>query len=121
MNTLDLNIIMEVPKGLKQPGFDGLRETEGFAKPNRERRLLTMIRTFRQLGTPSILPPGTPLKQVKILRNAMAKMYNDPEFHKDYRKLVGEDMERGIKELPRDPDIIDLFKKLNAAGPLPAG
>ena len=124
---LDLHVIMEVPKGLKQPGFDGLPEIEEFAKSDRERKLLAMIRTFRQVGTPSILPPGTPPEQVKILRNAMAKMYSDPEFHKDYRKLVGEEptpllgeeMERGIKDLPRDPEIVDLFKKLNAAGPLP--
>ena len=34
--------------------------------------------------------------------------------------LLGEEMERAIKELPRDPEIIDLFKKLNAAGALPA-
>ena len=75
-----------------------------------------------------VLPPGTPAEQVKILRTAMAKMYSDPEFHKDYKKLVGEEptpilgeeMERGIKELPRDPELVDLFKKLNAAGPLPA-
>ena len=25
-------------------------------------------------------------------------------------------MERAIKDLPRDPEIVDLFKKLNAAG-----
>jgi tripartite-type tricarboxylate transporter receptor subunit TctC len=125
---LDVHVIMEVPKGLKQPGFDGLPEIEEFAKSERERRLLAMVRTFRQVGTPSMLPPGTPPEQVKILRQAMAKMYSDPEFHKDYRKLVGEeptpllgeDMERAIKDLPRDPEIIDLFKKLNAAGPLPA-
>ncbi len=29
---LDLHVIMEVPKGLKQPGFDGLPEIEEFAK-----------------------------------------------------------------------------------------
>lgn len=124
---LDLHVIMEVPKGLKQPGFDGLPEIEEFAKSERERKLLAMVRTFRQVGTPSMLPPGTPAEQVKILRNAMAKMYSDPEFHKDYRKLVGEEptpilgeeMERGIRDLPRDPELVDLFKKLNAAGPLP--
>jgi len=33
---------------------------------------------------------------------------------------LAEDMERAIKDLPRDPEIVDLFKKLNAAGPLPA-
>ncbi len=125
---LDLHVIMEVPKGLKQPGFDGLPEIEEFAKSDKERKLLAMVRTFRQVGTPSMLPPGTPPEQVKILRTAMAKMYSDPEFHKDYRKLVGEEptpilgeeMERGIKDLPRDPELVDLFKKLNAAGPLPA-
>ncbi len=76
----------------------------------------------------SILPPGTPKEQVKILREAMAKMLNDPEFQKDYKKFVGEEptplmpeeMERAVKELPTDPKIVDLFKKLNAAGPLPA-
>jgi hypothetical protein len=125
---IDLHVIMEVPKGLKQPGFDGLPEIEEFAKSEKERKLLAMVRTFRQVGTPSMLPPGTPPEQVKILRTAMAKMYSDPEFYKDYRKLVGEEptpilgeeMERGIKDLPRDPELVDLFKKLNAAEPLPA-
>lgn len=124
---IDIHVIMEVPKGLKQAGFDRLPEIEEFAKSERERKLLAMIRTFRQIGTPSILPPGTPPEQVKILRQAMAKMFSDPEFHKEYKKLVGEeptpllaeDMERAIKDLPRDPEIIDLFKKLNAAGAMP--
>jgi tripartite-type tricarboxylate transporter receptor subunit TctC len=124
---IDVHAIMEVPKGLKQPGFDHLPEIEEFAKSEKEHKLLAMIRTFRQIGTPSLLPPGTPREQVKILRDAMARMFSDPEFHKDYKKLVGEEptplpgdqMERAIKELPRDPEIVDLFKKLNAAGPLP--
>ncbi len=125
---IDIHVIMEVPKGLKQQGFDRLPEIEEFAKTEKERKLLAMIRTFRQIGTPSILPPRVPAEQVNILRQAMAKMYSDPEFHKEYKKLVGEEptpllgeeMERAIKDLPRDPEIVDLFKKLNAAGPLPA-
>ncbi len=125
---IDIHAIMEVPKGLKQPGFDRLPEIEEFAKSEREHKLLAMIRTFRQIGTPSILPPGTPKDRVRILRDAMTKMFSDPEFHKEYKKLVGEEptplsgeeTERGIKDLPRDPEIVDLFKKLNAAGPLPA-
>jgi tripartite-type tricarboxylate transporter receptor subunit TctC len=125
---LDIHAIMEVPKGLKQAGFERLPEIEEFARTDRERKLLAMIRTFRQIGTPSILPPGTPREQVKILRAATAKMFSDPDFHRDYKKLVGEEptpllgeeMERAVKELPRDPEIIELFKKLNAADPLPA-
>jgi tripartite-type tricarboxylate transporter receptor subunit TctC len=125
---LDVHAIMEVPKGLKQPGLDRLPEIEDFVRSERERKLLAMIRIFRQFGTPSILPPGTPREQVKILRAAVAKMFKDPDFHKDYKKfvgeeptpLLGEDMERALNELPRDPEIVELFKQLNAAGPLPA-
>ena len=124
---LDIHAIMEVPKGLKQPGFDRLPEIGDFAQSERERKLLAMIRTFRQFGTPSILPPATPREPVNILREAMAKMFKDPDFHKDYKKfvgeeptpLLGEEMERALKELPRDAEVIELFKKLNAAGPLP--
>jgi tripartite-type tricarboxylate transporter receptor subunit TctC len=125
---LDVHAIMEVPKGLKQPGFDRLPEIEDFVQAERERKVLAMIRIFRQFGTPSILPPGTPREQVKILREAMAKMFKDPDFHKDYKKLVGEEptpllgeeMDRALGELPRDPEIVELFKKLNAAGSLPS-
>ena len=34
--------------------------------------------------------------------------------------ILPEEMESSMKELPRDPEIIDLFKKINGAGPLPA-
>jgi tripartite-type tricarboxylate transporter receptor subunit TctC len=125
---LDIQAIMEVPKGLKQPGFESLPEIEDFVQSERERKLLAMIRIFRQFGTPSILPPGTPREQVNILREGMAKMFKDPDFHRDYKKfvgeeptpLLGEEMDRALKELPRDAEIVELFKKLNASGPLPA-
>ena len=79
-----------------------------------------MIRIFRQFGTPSILPPGTPREQVRILREGMAKTFKDPEFHRDYKKfvgeeptpLLGEEMDRALKELPRDQEIVELFKSL---------
>lgn len=127
-NMLDIHAIMEVPRGLKQPGFDKLPEIDEFTKNSRERRLTAMVRAFRQVGSPYILPPGTPPEPVKILRQAFTKTFNDPEFHKEYKKMVGEEptpinpeeMDKLIKELPRDPEIIDLFKKINAAGPLPA-
>ena len=57
----------------------------------------------------------------------MTKVFKDPEFQKDYLKLVGEEptpvmpdeMEKLVRELPRDPEIVALFKKINEAGPLP--
>ena len=124
---IDIHAIMEVPRGLKQSGFDRLPEIDEFAKTARERRLTSIVRAFRQVGSPYILPPGTPVEQLKVLRQAFSRTFNDPEFHKEYKKMVGEEptpilpeeMEKLVKELPRDPEIIDLFKKINGAGPLP--
>ena len=125
---IDVHAVMEVPRGLKQPGFDRLPEIDEFTQTARERRLTSMVRAFRQVGSPYILSPGTPAEQVKLLRQAFTKTFNDPEFFKEYKKMVGEEptpimpegMEKLVKDLPRDPEIIDLFKKINAAGPLPA-
>lgn len=121
------HIIMEVPKGLKHEKFSNLPEIESFAQSGREKKLLHMARAFRQFGTPSFLPPGTPKEQVEILKTAMVKTFTDPEFPGQYKKFTGDeatpllpdDMERALKELPRDAEIIALFKKLNAAGALP--
>jgi tripartite-type tricarboxylate transporter receptor subunit TctC len=122
------HVMMEVPKGLKHHYFKNLPEIESFAKSEREHKLLHMVRAFRQFGTPSILPPGTPSEQAEILRAAVVKTFKDPEFPAQYKKFTGdeptplmpEEMEKALKELPRDPETIALFKKLNAAGPLPA-
>lgn len=121
------HIMMEVPKGLKHHHFSNLPEIESFAKSEQERKLLRMVRVFRQFGTPSILPPGTPKEQVEILKAAMVKTFKDPEFPAEYKKFTGDDatplmpddMEKALKDLPRDPETVALFKKLNAAGPLP--
>ncbi|HUF42307.1 MAG TPA: hypothetical protein VMR20_10140, partial [Verrucomicrobiae bacterium] len=123
---IDIHAIMEVPRGLKQAGFEHLPEIESFAKTDRERKLLRMVRDFRQVGSPYILPPNTPKEAVKILQEAMTRTFKDPEFQKDYLKLVGEEptpvmpeeMEKLVRELPRDQEIVALFKKINEAGPL---
>ena len=122
------HVIIEVPKGLKHHHFSNLPEIESFAKSEPERKLLNMVRAFRQFGTPSFLPPGAPKEQVEILKAAMVKTFTDPEFPAEYKKFTGDEatplmpdeMEKTLKELPRDPETVALFKKLNAAGPLPA-
>ena len=57
----------------------------------------------------------------------MAKAFKDPEFHKEFKKLMttdptpltGDQMEVAIRELPRDPEIVSLYKKMADQGPLP--
>ncbi len=125
---LDLHALVEIPKGKRLDGFERLPEIESFAKSDTERKLLTMYRAFRLVGTPYILAPGTPKLQVQILQEAMRKAFKDPDFHREFKKLSGfdasplmpEEQEKAIRELPRDRDVVELFKKLSGPDPLPA-
>ena len=38
----------------------------------------------------------------------------------DATPLTGEELETAIKELPRDPEIVALYKKIADQGPVPA-
>ena len=74
--------------------------------------MVNLFRAFLYPRWPYIVPPGTPKEVVGILRGAMAKAFKDPEFHKEFKKLMtndptpltGEEMEVAIRELPRDPE-----------------
>lgn len=126
---VDIHAIMETPKGDKHPHprFSKLPEIEGFAKSERERKVIQLQRAFRVAGTPFVLPPATPKDRVGILQEAFRKTYRDPEFFREYKKLTAdeptpllpENHERAIREVPRDPEAIELFKKLVGADPLP--
>jgi len=121
--------IIEIPKGRKHthPRFAELSDIETFAKSEMERKLVRLYRTFVGSGNPFILPPGTPRDRVHILQEAMRKTYRDPEFFKEYTKLSGlkaepqmpEELEQTIKDMPRDREAVELFKKLTGPDPLP--
>jgi len=124
---LDLHAVVDIPKGNRPANFARLPEIESFAKSDGERKLLAMYRAFRLVGTPYVLAPGTPKLQVQILQEAMRKALKDPEFHRDFKKLSGfdasplmpEEQEKTVRELPRDRDVVELFKKLSGPDPLP--
>ena len=124
---VDFHAILEIPKGDKHPDFGHVPELETFAKSDRARKVIILGRAFRVAGGPSVLPPGTPKDRVNILQEAFRKTYKDAEFFREYKKLVGEEPtpllpeahEQAIKDIPREPEVIELFKKLAGAGPLP--
>lgn len=124
---MNFHAIMEVPKGLKHPRLAHLPEIESFAKNERERKLLAVWRAFRGVGSPYILSPGTPKDRVEILEEAFRKTFKDPEFSKYFRKLVDDDpsplpaadLTRLIREMPRDPEVHEMLRKLSGAGALP--
>jgi len=124
---MDFHAILEVPKGEKHAKLSHLPEIESFAKNDREKRLIAMWRVFRLVGSPYMLPPGTPKERVETLQDAMRKALKDPEFHKEFLKLVGDDAEplmpedlaKAIRDMPRDLEVVDLLKNFSGAGPLP--
>jgi tripartite-type tricarboxylate transporter receptor subunit TctC len=117
-----------VPKGRHHPSFAQAPELGSFAKSETERKLLDMFRAFQYPRWPYIFPPGTPKERVQIIREAIRKSFADPEFPGEFRKLMGDDpaplggeeLERSIKELPRDQEVVHLYQKLAGADPLPA-
>jgi len=124
---MNFHAIMEVPLGDKHPRLGHLPEIGTFAKSEREKRLLTLWRAFRGVGSPYILPPGTPKDRVAILEEAMRKTFKDPEFSPYFKKLVTGDaspmgaaeLKKVIAEIPRDAETIDMLKKFSGSGPLP--
>jgi tripartite-type tricarboxylate transporter receptor subunit TctC len=125
-----IHATIDIPKGFKHSDrrLAKLPEIESFARSNQDRRLIQLFRGARDTGQPFVLPPGTPAAQVKILREAMGKAFADPEYIKGYEKLTAEpampmtweEFETELRELPREAEIIDLFKKLSGPAPLPA-
>ncbi len=126
-NIMDFHAVIDIPKGTKHPRFGHLPEIEGFAKSPKEVKLITTWRAFRLVGSPYVALPGTPKDRVEILEEAMRKVLKDPEFHREYKKIVGEELEpvfpeqltREIREMPREPEVIDLLKNIAGGGPLP--
>jgi hypothetical protein len=125
---MDFHVALEIPKGEKHPKFLHLPELESFARNERDRQLVALQRGFRLIGSPFILPPATPPDRVQILQQAMTRVFKDPEFPKEFKKMVGDDaemvlpevMDKTIKEIPRSPEIIELMKKMTGPEPLPA-
>jgi tripartite-type tricarboxylate transporter receptor subunit TctC len=126
---INIHAAIDIPKGIVHADarLANIPEIESFARSNQDRRLVQLFRGARDTGQPFVLPPGTPAEPVKILREAMRKALADPEYVKAYEKLTSEpampmapeEFEKQLRELPREAELIDLFKKLAGPGPLP--
>ena len=130
-NLADFHLAIEVPRGYKDPRYAPLRlpDITSFVKSERERKLLTMMEGFRVVGTILVAPPGTPKDRLDTLKEAVRKTNSDPQFAADYKRLTSGDdptpldpdeQAKFVRNIPRDPEIIELFKKFAGTAPLPA-
>lgn len=129
MERVYFHAVITVPKGrYVAPYSRSTPEIDSFARSDKEQRLLSLYRAFDYPRWPYFLPPGTPKELIAILREAMAKAFKDPGFPKEFKKLTGldpspiaaEEIDAAIKELPRDPETIALYKHLADHRPMPA-
>jgi tripartite-type tricarboxylate transporter receptor subunit TctC len=124
---MNFHAIIEVPRGDKHPKLGHLPEITTLAKNETEKKLISLWRAFREVGSPYILPPGTPKDKVGILEEAMRKTFKDPEFPAYYRKIVATDpsplgpaeLRKVVAGIPRDAETIDMLRKFAGPGPLP--
>jgi len=74
-----------------------------------------------------LLAPGTPRERVEILREAMRRALKDQEFFQRFKTAMGveatpmlpEEQQKMVKGMPRETEILELYKTLAGAGPLP--
>jgi tripartite-type tricarboxylate transporter receptor subunit TctC len=128
MDKVHFHAVITVPIGrYVAPYSRSMPEIDSFAKGDKEHRLLSLYRAFDYPRWPYFLPPATPKEPVNILREAMTKAFRDPGFPKEFKKLTGldpspitaEEVEAAIKEVPRDPETVALYKHLADHRPLP--
>ncbi len=123
----DFHAILEIPRGHRPAGVSAVPEIEAFARSQMETQVLTMSRVFWGVGTLIYLPPGTPEKLVEILRQAFRSSFEDRQFHEQYKKQLGvlptplmpEEQQRLIAALPRDSEVVKVFKTVSGIDPLP--
>ena len=126
---MNYHAVIQIPKEDRHPhpAFNKLPELETFAKTDKDRKIMTLFRTFPLVGSSYILPPGTAPEIVSLFREAMRKTFRDPAFLKEFKRLSADDatpllpeaQEKAIKDIPRDAEVIAMFNKLAGGGPLP--
>jgi tripartite-type tricarboxylate transporter receptor subunit TctC len=126
-NLVDFHAILEIPKGHRPRQFAHLPEIEAFVRSEIESRVMGMSRIFWGVGTLMYLPPSTPEKLAEILRQAIRDSFKDRQFHEQYKKLLGlhptplmpEEQQKLVAELPRDTEVVKVFKAIAGMDPLP--
>jgi hypothetical protein len=126
---MDFHAVIEVPKGHghPHPRFSQLPDLSTFAKSEKERKLVALYRDLQTVAFPLVFSPGTPRDRVQILQESLRKTFADPQFHQEYQKRTGEEptplapeaFEKLVADLPRDAEVIKLFRTIAGPDPLP--
>ena len=84
---IDRGLVHPVVRGpLSEPETEAVPSAEGFISDPKGKTFLSIILNPDRVGRPTVLPPGTPADIVNTLREAFAKVSQDPAFREDAAK-----------------------------------
>ena len=114
------------PKGRFDARLPGLPDLDSFTKNEKERQVIDLLRAFQVPRWPHHLPPGGRRTGRNPARGD-GEDFQGSRFPAGFQKtygpcaipLTGEEVEKAVKELPRDREVIALYKQLADAGTLP--
>jgi tripartite-type tricarboxylate transporter receptor subunit TctC len=124
-------VVLRNPKGR---GGEFVREfppsrahLDQFADTPLKRAILQFHGALRPSASVLFAPKGIPETAVRELKLAFSKVWSDPQFAEEYARLIaepndpitGEEIEKVLAELPRDPKIMQTYKEISGLGALP--
>ena len=119
----------EIGRGLEvAPEFPQNRPyLESYVDTELKRGMLRFRNAVRPAGNVFVAPRGVPEPALRALQEALARVWKDPQFVKDYQKqtqdlptpVTGQEIEDVLRELPMEPKIREVFKQVAGPGPLP--
>ena len=126
---MNFHAIMEVPKESSNQTLGHLPEIESFAKTERDKKVAGDVARLSPSRLTLHAAAGHAERTGRYLaRSSMRKALRDPEFHREFLKLVGDEAEplmpeelaQTVSDTPRDVEITELLKTFSGSGPLPS-
>jgi tripartite-type tricarboxylate transporter receptor subunit TctC len=126
-----LPIVMRNTKGRGSefaPQFPQSRaHLEQYADTQLKHEIMQFHNSIRPGSSVFFAPKGIPEAALKDLKQAFNKVWSDPQFAEEYTRLIrepadpiaGEEIEKALAQLPKDPKIMRLYKQIIGAGDLP--
>ncbi len=74
-----------------------------------------------------MVPKGLPKEAHTTLREGFNKVWKDPEYATEYRRLTGQlsdpvtgaEIDAALKRIPKDPKVAEIYRRIAGPRPLP--
>lgn len=92
-----------------------------------KRQILRLHDSSRPGSSVFMIAKGAPEPALKALNEAFDRLWKDAQFAEEYKKLsgeptdpiTGEEIHQVLERMPKDPKVMEIYKQIIAAGPLP--